>query len=59
MGASILFGGEWGFAARADGRFFLGGKRRRDLRKAAADLKSLRRAGEGIGGAAEFMISSC
>jgi hypothetical protein len=40
---------------RTEGRFFLRGKQGGDLRKAEADLQALRRAGEGIGGAAEFL----
>ena len=53
--AAILFGGEHRLAARADGSLFLGREQWRDLRKAEADFEPLRRAGEGVGGAAEFL----
>ena len=55
VGATILFGSEQRFATRPERRFFLRREQGRDLRKAEADFESLRRAGEGVGGTAEFL----
>jgi len=55
MGAAVLFGREQRLAVRADDGFFLRREQRRDLGKAEADLESLRRAGEGVGRASEFL----